>query len=677
MINFAIGLPLTSRGTPHWRDNVAAFAKSLAATTATETDSVAVNVFLGIDEDDAALCSEEEGDGDDGKWLPRRILLDCSPLSPVSVHTVVFDTDVASRVPTTPAFHPAIVAKGAVCVMWRKLAVAAFDAGADYFVLLGDDVVLHTPRWASAVDRAFGEIAARLQVVKGFGCVALFDRAFPGFPTMPVMSRTHFEIFGRRFMPSPMVNQDGDPFLFALYRRWKASVLLDGGTAALTNGIGGDGEARYEQTYAEGWAFDLLDEYVAETDLWLQTNAPEAAAKRALTIDIVVPSYRVIPEMMDGFVAAVDDAPSDVDASLIVIVDDPKAVDSVASVCRKYDHRADFKLRVNSANMGASGARNRGMEESSADWIVFLDDDVVPAPGLLAAYRDAMQRFPRAAGFVGLADFPDARDTFWAQAVHLSDVTYFWGVADMMRNDDADVPWGVTANLAVRRLRDGVTFDQAFPRTGGGEDIAFCVDKTEAHKNAVLGGTGFRAVADARVVHPYWDDGRPKFKRFFGWADGDALLLERYPELTYRAAPNAAELALLVCIASLASLAFDFAIGGKLAALTLPVLLVTHVGYYTFKALTSTAENRGWEAAGRPDGLRLLAVGAASSLIRLASDLGHLWSALRRGRPTEICLRFHWWIHMNQHCKEDEKGEARKRLAVHIAALVLAVGMFG
>jgi GT2 family glycosyltransferase len=43
-------------------------------------------------------------------------------------------------------------------------------------------------------------------------------------------------------------------------------------------------------------------------------------------------------------------------------------------------------------NQGPAAARNRGVELASGDLIVFLDDDVVPDPGLVAAHRDAHGR---------------------------------------------------------------------------------------------------------------------------------------------------------------------------------------------------------------------------------------------------------------------------------------------
>ena len=48
------------------------------------------------------------------------------------------------------------------------------------------------------------------------------------------------------------------------------------------------------------------------------------------------------------------------------------------------------------ANRGASHARNVGLNYSTADWVLFLDDDVLPEPHLLDAYAGAVIRHPNA-----------------------------------------------------------------------------------------------------------------------------------------------------------------------------------------------------------------------------------------------------------------------------------------
>ena len=120
--------------------------------------------------------------------------------------------------PLVPAFH------GKICWIWAELAKQAVAAGAEFFVLLGDDVILHDVEWQADVEAQFEAIAAERGLPFGCGCVAVRDRSFSCFPTFPVLHQYHLEAFGELF-PSEFINQHGDPFLFELYRRWGAPAL--------------------------------------------------------------------------------------------------------------------------------------------------------------------------------------------------------------------------------------------------------------------------------------------------------------------------------------------------------------------------------------------------------------------------------------------------------------------
>jgi hypothetical protein len=79
-------------------------------------------------------------------------------------------------------------------------------------------------------------------------------------------------------------------------------------------------------------------------------------------------------------------------------------------------------------------------------------------------------------------------------------MTFFYDVARRM----AQPPWGVTANLCIRS-RAGVWFSDAYPRSGGGEDVDFCLRL----KDMLV------AVPEARVTHPFW----PRITvQVVGWA---------------------------------------------------------------------------------------------------------------------------------------------------------------
>ena len=59
------------------------------------------------------------------------------------------------------------------------------------------------------------------------------------------------------------------------------------------------------------------------------------------------------------------------------------------------------QVRLNQVNLGAAITRNLLLEEASAQYIVFWDDDVEPADTCLDEYVAAMRAHPDAAAFAG------------------------------------------------------------------------------------------------------------------------------------------------------------------------------------------------------------------------------------------------------------------------------------
>lgn len=141
--------------------------------------------------------------------------------------------------------------------------------------------------------------------------------------------------------------------------------------------------------------------------------------------------------------------------------------------------------------MGAGLSRNRSLDESCADWALFLDDDVRPSRNLLHVYGKAIMEHtpdplradgsedrnnePVTCGFIGKTAFPPAA-TSLQRAVVVSGLTFMYGVSGVVERP----AWGVTANLLVKvgcagGRRAITTFGGEFPKTGGGEDVDFCL----------------------------------------------------------------------------------------------------------------------------------------------------------------------------------------------------------
>ncbi len=74
----------------------------------------------------------------------------------------------------------------------------------------------------------------------------------------------------------------------------------------------------------------------------------------------------------------------------VVVVDDGSR-DGTAGLLAAAAARPGARLRVVSPgrNVGRARARNLGARAARGRWILFLDDDIVAPPGLLAAHLDA------------------------------------------------------------------------------------------------------------------------------------------------------------------------------------------------------------------------------------------------------------------------------------------------
>lgn len=622
-IRFAILLPVTSRGS-HSQEtclkNLAEFARSLVATTYQDTRVIGAasfkfTIYLSIDHDDYFLLGPE-----------RR------------AETALGNAGCCDVI-TTVAKHE----KGHVCAHWRDCARRAFEDGCDYFTLLGDDVTLKDEGWARKVHEEFERLESEKGVPFGFGCVAFTDTTFPGMPTFPVVHKTHMEIFGGLVVPEVFFNQDGDPFLFQLYRRWGCSTMIK---ARVGNGVGGSGSARYDKKSASDWTFGTLNKAVAKVEGWLSEKAP--SVEKLLTLDLIVPSYRVDLKFLDPILQL--RPPKTCSVMFVIIIDDPDSP-SIDLLQQKYGADPFVRIRVNKTNLGASASRNRGMKESAADWVHFLDDDVTPDEDLLIQTAKVIREHPNAVGFVGTSKFPTASEIF-TTAIHLADVTYFWDIA-RKRPEDRDLPWGVTANLIARRIADGVDFDLIFPKTGGGEDIDFCRRKRDwmINKNG-NGGGGFHAAPAVVVTHPWWNNGQPALRRFYGWGNGDGALVKLYPEFRYcDFAPSSGETLLLCFLAFLFGLLapLDSIRSEECVSLSLCgaiAVVLANVSHSIYKA--TFPEYDRWEFQHCTiTGFKYVVAVVVSAFIRMASELGRTMGELERGEVQYLGRRFDWFTGRN------------------------------
>ena len=469
------------------------------------------------------------------------------------------------------------------------------------------------------------------------------------------------QIFGGLVVPEIFFNQDGDPFLFQLYRRWGCSRMIE---SRIGNGVGGIGDARYDKKSASDWTFKTLDKAVANVERWLSRKAP--SVEKLLTLDIIIPSYRVDLSFLDPIMQL--RPPETCSTMFVIIIDNPNSP-SIDLLQKKYGEDPFVRIRVNKTNLGAPASRNRGMKESAADWIHFLDDDATPDDDLLILAAEVIREHPSAAGFIGTSKLPIANGVF-ATAVHLSVVTYFWDIA-RKRPEEKDLPWGVTANLIARRNADGINFNLIFPKTGGGEDIDFCRRKRNWMVAKNGGGNGvFCAAQDVVITYPWWNGAElPSIWRFYGWGKGDGALVKLYPQFCYcDFAPNSGE-TLLICLlvlflGLLTPAAFSHV--GECVSLSLcgaVAVILANVSHSVYKEVSPDYDH--WEfqqcsIAGFKYGV---AVGV-SALIRIASELGRAVGMLERGEILYFGKSFDWFIGGGKNSIANDRRGSWQRFAL-------------
>jgi hypothetical protein len=201
-----------------------------------------------------------------------------------------------------------------------------------------------------------------------------------------------------------------------------------------------------------------------------------------MTIDVVVPTCgRASLGRLLGALAAQGPLPG----RLLLVDDRPPDRRDELGAAVPPPLRPSTQV-LHSFGRGPAAARNLGWRTSRAEWIAFLDDDVVPGPDWLARLDDDLASLgPEVAATQGTLSVPssDGPATDWER-----------NVAGLARADF------ITADMAFRRdaLQACRGFDERFPR-------AF---REDAEISCRLRGAGWTITRGARsVVHPVPDAG--------------------------------------------------------------------------------------------------------------------------------------------------------------------------
>ncbi len=363
---------------------------------------------------------------------------------------------------------------------------------------------------------------------------------------------------------------------------------------------------------------------------------------KSLTVDIIVPTVRLSPRAMQAILSMT--IPEGMGVNFYIIIDNPKsaALKSVSG----FAESANIKVIRNDGNLGAHVSRNRGLDEGNSDYVLFLDDDVEPFPSLLQGYKQAIEKYPDAPGFVGSSRFPDPVNSFTRGTV-ASDILTFWDISETR----SELAWGITANLLVSRKAIGpIRFSTGFPKRGGGEDIDFCLN--------IVGRTGksLRAAPNARVHHPWWDGGSRQYRRFARWAYGDGRLPTLHRRHRYYNAPNMVETVFLGASILIPAAALGLVSIGKV------VVFLGLVGLIEFGVEAVRLRYR--QRRSGP------LTSAEATLVRISNDLGRIAGNLGRKHWLGFGERFDYFA-TGESIKYERKVAVPKFLLFIAGALTL------
>ena len=253
-------------------------------------------------------------------------------------------------------------------------------------------------------------------------------------------------------------------------------------------------------------------------------------------LDIIIPSYRFDENANYLEQVAALQYPGNWKINIIIIGDNPN-VKIPASLQQLIDEKKIIFI-LNEKNMGMNSARNKGLDLSSGDWVLFLDDDIIPAKNLLFAYISAIEKKPGAMGFAGVVNFPKADNDF-TKALAVSGYTHFFSLA----KNKTTMPWGVSANVLFNRKKiGGIRFSPEFGNKGGGDEVDFSVQLKRQYNEELI------AVPEAEVLHPWWHEGQVNYSRPFYYSRGNYLLLKKYPQYGNYHFLNCIELVLIALI---------------------------------------------------------------------------------------------------------------------------------
>jgi glycosyltransferase involved in cell wall biosynthesis len=232
---------------------------------------------------------------------------------------------------------------------------------------------------------------------------------------------------------------------------------------------------------AQGVALRLLSDGMGEP----MTAPGDVRNTEPLLVSVVIPTYNRARHLARAL-EALELQTIGADAFEVIVVDDGSTDDTAATLARDWDLGLQT---LHQPNQGPGAARNAGIAIATGRVVLFVDDDVIPAPDLIELHLRAHGEPGRAV--IGRMVAPTVRQPFWAEwEMRTLERQYEMMVAAIFEPTPRQF---YTANASVRRddlLRAGL-FD---PRYRRAEDVELAFRLEEA-------GLRFVFESEAHVLH--------------------------------------------------------------------------------------------------------------------------------------------------------------------------------
>jgi GT2 family glycosyltransferase len=143
-----------------------------------------------------------------------------------------------------------------------------------------------------------------------------------------------------------------------------------------------------------------------------ETQSPDALGGPTLRASVVIPTHNRRDSLRRTLLALARQSISAERFEALVICDG--CSDGSVHMCHELSPDLPYRLRViEQTNAGPAAARNRGVEEALAQLIVFLNDDIVPDPALLATHIRAHNARPNLVTIGSMLPPPDQVFSVW------------------------------------------------------------------------------------------------------------------------------------------------------------------------------------------------------------------------------------------------------------------------